>query len=233
MIDRPYNIFGSKDSLDTDVMVFLDVLPPTTEECKNTCHEYEEKLDITGEVNVNLAVVEDGAIAECFKGTIDEVNNSILATYPLHDDMQEFSCLVERPVERNVELKIARALRIILTLLSRTKYRKEVKLALKSNVLDRINTLWTIDFNEIDDFKKNGLTTEDCLKGIAFQIAQTYSLMCGNEIYTKGEARCEYLGLADLLNREPSEGYQDRLNSHLRVMLDDVSEYNDLQKVKE
>lgn len=35
-------------------------------------------------MNCNLVVVNDGILVDCFKGTVDELNNAILYTYGLH-----------------------------------------------------------------------------------------------------------------------------------------------------
>jgi len=214
-----YNIFGSKDSIDIDVMVFVDKLPNTTEECKDACHKYEKELDLGDFSNVNLAVVKDGIVTECFKGTPDEVNNSILATYGLHDKYQEFDCQVDRPVERDIPLKIARCFRIILTLISRTQYRAEVKKALKGDVEEKIEFLQYLDFTTIDSFNKNGLTDIDCWKAIVFQIIQTIFLIDNIEIYTKGEAKAVSPPLTPVIMRENiSEEHKLMINSIMDLL---------------
>ena len=89
--DHVYNVFGSGDSLDCDFMVFVDSIP-AIEDSKRLCAEYEkqlgEHLESSQEMNANLAVVRDGVIVDCFKGTPDEVNNSILTTYLKHNQEQ-------------------------------------------------------------------------------------------------------------------------------------------------
>ena len=39
-----WNIFGSGDSRDIDVMVYLDGLPESLEDCKAICREYNQTL---------------------------------------------------------------------------------------------------------------------------------------------------------------------------------------------
>ena len=220
-MDVIYNIFGSEDSIDTDAIVFVDSLPKTKEDCKNSCLLYEKMITSDKKINVNLAVVKDGIITECFKGTADEVNNSVLTTYGLHLDNQKFPLMVLKPVKRNVELKVGRSLRIILSFLSRTMYKNNVKEALKGDPLCKINALRDIQFIEIDSFNKNGVDDLTCWKTIAFQIIQATALLCGKEIYTKSQAKDFAPNLSPFINRGDHPKYScDILNYYLSTLCD-------------
>lgn len=228
-----YNLFGSKDSVDLDVIVFVDELPSSIEACKNTCNELEKQFHyLCSNTNCNLAVVKDGVIVKSFKGSPDEVNNSLFNTYNLWK--QKYPCQVIKIVKRNVEVKAARALRSILTFISRTEYREKVKEALKGDIQKKIDVLDHVDFLKIDTFDKNGLTDADCWKGIAFQTLQTLALLHGKEIYTKEEAR-NYSGvLRNFLDRkEASNASKNSLNGYIRMLCWEIQEQLKLSEVKE
>lgn len=183
-------IHGSENSIDTDVMYVVDELP-SLQECKVFCSDKDE--------NRNLIVIEDGIVTKCYKGTPDECNNSLFATYKLHQQSDEL--LVTRTVDRDKRLKTIRALRGILSHLSRTSYRPQIKEALRSEDWDfRVDVLRSIDLTTIDfDYIQNNMSGADIKKLIAFQIVQTAALWNGVEIYTKNEA-CSYLNGFDLSN---------------------------------
>ena len=68
---------------------------------------------------------------------IDEVNNSLYYTYNLHK--QDFPLIIKGPVERDIFRKDIRAVRGILSTLSRTQYRSDIKQSLKSGWNKRMN----------------------------------------------------------------------------------------------
>jgi chloramphenicol O-acetyltransferase len=91
----------------------------------------------------------------------------------------------------------------MLTFLSRTSKRKEVKAALKSkNVYDKMQTLESIDFIEIikEDMKK--VKPVEFLKTAAFQIGQCLGLLDGFELYTKNQIAFYYESLEPALKRK-------------------------------
>ena len=71
-------IHGSENSTDLDVIYVVDELP-SLQECKTFCSDKDE--------NRNLITVENGIVTSVYKGTPDEVNNSLLRTYNLRDAM--------------------------------------------------------------------------------------------------------------------------------------------------
>lgn len=114
---------GSEDSLDKDMFYVVDEIPESTKECGDFCSE-----DVTE--NRNLIVIKEGKVVEVYKGTIDEVNNSLFLTYKNHK--QEYDLLVDGLVERDLALKTVRVTRCFLSHYSRTIYRTKIKNALKS-----------------------------------------------------------------------------------------------------
>ena len=165
-----YYRFGSHDSQDVDVAYVFDH-KPTMAECKAFCQNPLE--------NRNIVVLSDGVVAECFKGLPDEMNNALYETLRFHP--QKWPNPIIRRVKRNVPLKIVRATRIILSLLSRTLYRPKIKEALRSyNQFTRQEVLAQLDFAQVK-------LEPDTLKSIAFQLGQALGLLYGRELYTKSD----------------------------------------------
>lgn len=216
-------VFGSPDSLDRDVCFLVDKLP-SFQKCKEFCYINSKR---TGE-NTNIAEYdpEKRIIKECFIGAPDELNNSIIHTYPMHE--QEYALLLV-PVPRIKVLKVVRATRIILTMLTRTKYRPAVKQALKSySLTKRLNTLSKIDLTKIDSFNKNKLSDVEVLKKIAFQVGQTILLLHNHEVYTKSEISAMLPGLKPYLYREETSRYA--LQACLQYLLRIIPYYKEFDE---
>ena len=98
-------IHGSADSLDKDIHYVFDELPPLND-CKVFCSTDPNE-------NRNIIVIKDGEVVQCYKGTIDEVNNAIFRTYSLHE--QSSPLLITHNIKRDAKLKAIRAVRIILS----------------------------------------------------------------------------------------------------------------------
>jgi hypothetical protein len=196
--------FGSPDSVDTDLLYPVQRLPSPVE-AKSLCSG--------GPANRNLIVVRDGVIAETYKGLPDETNNALLATYSLHQQTEPNP--VTRPVKRIVPLKVIRATRLILSLVSRSIYRDRVKQALR--VLNhglRMEVLAQIDFQQLD-------LSADAAKAIAFQLGQTNALIDGHELYTKQAIRGHFPDLAPAISRAGRA--RRALNEHRDALLGRVA----------
>lgn len=214
-------IHGSEDSLDLDVYYVFDSMPDFSE-CRRFCSEDKNE-------NRNIIVIKDGVVTECFIGTIDEINNGLIDTYSLHE--QEHPLLIERRVERDILIKSIRAIRGILSLISRTKYRPEIKASLNANWEDRLRCLRTIDFTTIDfselDKQYDGTHIK---KVIAFQIGQTLGLFDGVELYTKSSIAKQYPELRAFLYREESD--ISIINKYITLLVDKLEEI-ETRKVSE
>ena len=218
--------FGSQDSQDIDLLVLVSQLGKIHTN-KNRVFEIEEALrsQYEKELNVNLAVLRDGEIKEVFKGTADEVNNSVYSTYQYHS--QKFPLKIEKLVSRDVDLKVVRALRIMLSFLSRTKYRSGVKKALKSEVRDQFIQLQGLDLKTIntqEDLGKASILIEDYFKNVAFQMGQTLALIKGKELYTKKDVGEMFSELKPLLQRESnSKDFSQVLEEFKKEFLDSIN----------
>lgn len=184
-------VHGSEDSTDLDVYYVLGTLPSFAE-CQSFCAADETE-------NRNIITIEDGIVTQCFKGTIDEINNGLIVTYPLHE--QEFPLLIDRLVPRDIGLKVVRVLRCILSYCSRTQYRTGVKYALRSpSWKTKLEMLASIKFDRIDDYVK--CSRPEAFKVFAFQLGQVLALIDGIELYTKMQVSGRYPYLHPYLYRQ-------------------------------
>jgi hypothetical protein len=239
-MQNKFQIFGSPSSQDYDVLVFVDAISPIIQVAHDECKRFNELLLIKfseqnlpiKEVNVNLGILENGIIQHVFKGTADEVNNSLIATYNYH--YQFFPQQVMRLVKRDRDLKLLRAFRIILSMLSRTKHRSAIKNALREDFNTQYEVLTNIDLAEdldLGDKKENRL---DVYKVIAFQIGQVLGLYSNQELYSKESIAQEYPSLEPFLLRRPTEynfaaldAYKEALLATANKRLDDIGDLNE------
>ena len=192
-----FQLFGSKSSIDYDAMVFIESIPDSVEVCKDMCEKYDKEIfEILKshnyplkKVNSNLAVVENGILIDIHKGMICECNNSIYLTYKNFQQIHPNQ--ISKLVSRDVDLKILRCYRILLSFLSRTSYREDVKKSLRGNLSQKINVLININYENIDFGNRNGKPI-DIWKSLAFQVGQTLLLTKDIEVYSKEEI-CTYI----------------------------------------
>lgn len=209
-------IHGSHDSNDIDIFYVVDKID-SFQEAKIFC-------DSSHNENRNIIVIENGIVVDCYKGTCDEIQNSLLTTYHLHK--QEYSLLIKDKVDRDVELKAIRVVRCILSHCSRTHYRPFIKNALSSNDFNfRLLTLKTIDFNTIDNYIKN--TNVEVFKVFAFQLAQILGLHRDIEIYTKSDAVKLFPSLEKYLYREEYANPAD-LISYIDLFIFELNRYTNI-----
>lgn len=197
--NSPYYLFGSENSIDKDAVIFFETLP-NNQACKKIEFYFKTNLDI----NLNCCVLKDGIIVDCHKGSSDEMNNSFYYTFNLHSYNKGENPVIQT-VERIKELKLIRCVRIILSLLSKSQYRPEIKKALKDSFSEQLNLLNTIEFNSI----KMEILNLDILKSITFQLGQTYLLLVKDtETYTKTNLIMHLPFLKDFINREQTLNFE-------------------------
>lgn len=200
-MDIKFNIYGSENSRDIDIMVVVEKIG-NVEEAKKTIESYSAILTplFDKPLDVHLITVENGVVIDCSHGSIDEINNSLYDTYNLHN--QSCEAVITRKVDRNVILKYTRAIRSILTFYSRVpELRPIIKPALKGTLKNRIDALKHIDVNIYSPLGRNK-EIDDIYKVIAFQISQALGLFESKEIYTKTDAYALYPELKPYLCRD-------------------------------
>lgn len=184
-------------------MVFVDHIPDIPNQAHDMCKifdiQIQEILKTDKEINSNLAVLKNGVIVHTHKGTEDEVNGALFETYDLHTQAHPNQIL--RTIPRDIQLKIIRTARVLLSMISRTGHRPVVKPALKLNLKHKIEIIDSIDYSLITELGKKNEKFEDYVKVIAFQLGQTLSLMEAHNLYTKEDIAEKYPDLEPHLMR--------------------------------
>ena len=193
-------IHGSSDSVDLDT-VYVFENEPTFKEAKEFCDNKKDE-------NANIICIDNGKVSYCYKGTIDEINNSILATYGLH--RQDYPLIITDKVERDKYLKLIRSTRCITSQFSRTDIRTIIKKGLNGNWSDRKKALLAVEYKlilfNLRPLMYGKKNSTEILKSIAFQIGQTLALFVNNEeLYTKNDVSEKYPLLRQYLERYPTD----------------------------
>lgn len=224
--DSPFYIFGSENSQDYDVLVSVDDIPQNIDAAHLICKEWNDRLSKIlpdKPINSNLAIFGDGKILKVFKGTVDELINVLYYTYDNHK--QYYPNPIKAPVHRNLEEKILRVSRFIITFYSRTELRPEIKLALRGDLRQKLSVLKKIDFTKMTDFPGKKEKIEDIYKVLAFQFGQVFSLIDGFEkdSYTKNGVIKNYPDLSNILNRQSIETKDlKNLNKYLERFIKEI-----------
>lgn len=201
-----YQFFGSENSIDIDVMFFVEVLPADIQGCRALCNELtaelQSRISPHTKINANVSVLEDGRIVAIFKGIIDESNNALYHTYGLHS--QYFPPLITQLLPRDIETKLLRTARVLLSFLTKTASRSDIKKALQGDFTLKLAALRALQLTdyETETSLGNTNTIPDFQKTFAFQIGQTLALMEGREYYTKNEITYYLPDLQPYLYRE-------------------------------
>lgn len=196
-----FQIFGSKNSIDYDIMVFVDYIG-SIQDSHNRITQYDKELSLIytdKPINSNICIISDGIVVSVFKGTADEVNNSMFLTYDLHE--QQYEQQIIKLVDRDIELKMLRTSRVLLSFLSRTEHRKIIKMALKGDFIDKLNVLDQIDLSTITNLNTKNINKIDYYKTMAFQLGQTLALIDGVELYSKQDIITTFPKLKTMLLR--------------------------------
>ncbi|POR24869.1 hypothetical protein BWK58_07505 [Flavobacterium columnare] len=186
----PYYIYGSSDSTDTDVVIVIpkNEMPAAQEQRKNFVLDLKNTYEF--DWNATLAVIENGVMIDTIytKSWIDSLNNALLKTYCHHS--QVYPLLINHKIKRNKVLAIYKAVRTVLTMLTRTSYRSEIRPILKG-IHDfnlKVEVLKKIDFENIETFNQKNTSDADVWKIIAFYVGQNNALIKEDEeIYTKAD----------------------------------------------
>lgn len=202
---------GSADSIDIDTFFVVDELSPLKHENAIRCSQLSAEYGVDG--NIITIDRELQRVSGVFKGSVEEIHQSLLATYSLHE--QKFPCPITGAVPRDIHLKMIRVLRGILSHCSRTEHRKEVKMALHSeSIYEKLDILRNIRLSLIEDFGKNKTSLIDIHKFFAFQITQFSGLMRYPqvEIYTKEDACRWYPNVHSMIYRQEFVNYTTKID---------------------
>lgn len=190
-------LYGSSDGADHDVALIAQrpfgtkeaqLLTPLVEKLLRQQHGQVFGAD-NKQLNINFCVVSGGNVSWCYKGTPDELNNSILIMYGEHGTAQLHPNFITSRMERNVILKILRCLRVLICSVSRSNVRHLIEPVLKNVAFSgRLAAISQLKFEDIKIILRSRDTLENIWKGIAFQMGQTLALVEGDEIF--GKRRC-------------------------------------------
>lgn len=200
-----YQLFGSENSVDIDVMFWVEEIPQNVQQAKALSHtlaaQFQQEKKISEKINANLAKVANGKIVDIFKGIKDESNNALFYTYSLH--YQDFPNQITQLLTRNIDAKLLRTARVLLSFLTKTTERNAVKAALKGDFLHKLTFLEEITLcdYETEIALGNTNTIVDFQKTFAFQIGQTLALLEGKELFTKNEIGLYFPDLQPYLAR--------------------------------
>lgn len=202
----PFFQYGSRDSTDIDVIISISEseMPASQEERKKFVRQLMDKYNLNW--NATLAVFNNGVMVDTIytKAWVDSLNNAFLETYQNHKQL--FPIPVNRKLERNYTLAIYKAVRTVLTFLTRTQYRKEIKPVLKGihPFAKKLEVIGQIDFIEVTDFNQPNASNVDIWKIIAFYIGQNHALITKKlEIYSKAGLIEQFPELTPFVKREP------------------------------
>ncbi|MFT5915197.1 MAG: hypothetical protein ACI81T_001697 [Bacteroidia bacterium] len=201
-----YQLFGSEDSVDVDIVFFVNQLGTIHENlqlAKSLAEQFKSIKILKEKINPNLATIQDGQLAGVYKGTVDELNNSLFRTYSLHQ--QDYKLLIDGIFPRDKELKLLRTMRKTLSYLTRTEYRAEIKNALREGFCKQVEFLKSVDLTTIS---VNNVSEQDMWKVILFSVAQVLALEKGLELYTKNEISQTFPSLKPIMNRETLSDFQ-------------------------
>jgi hypothetical protein len=184
----PYYFYGSADSTDKDVIIQIPQkdMPERQEDRKIFVWHLQKKYQL--DWNATLAVIENGYIVDTIytKSWIDRLNNALFTTYPLHN--QVFPNPIVGKVRINVLLSIYKAVRTVLSLLTRTHLRPLIRPTV-NGIHDfnlKLKALQHIQWADLQHFNQRNADDIDIWKTLAFYIYQNIALLRdGIEIYTK------------------------------------------------
>ena len=231
----PFNIFGSPNGSDLDVMIcvndkFKELQP---DENNRVCELYNirvaDKLNITVKIiNSNICIIKYGLIDWVAHGVAWESNNAVFYTYSLHT--QTSLCFVSTqitPSEFQKNMKLHRAIRCILSVVTRTKeYRTLVKSALHKDITlkNRMKAVLEIDFTKLTWTAEDKDKKDAHLKRGAYQTIQALQCLNGTEVYTKKELANVYPNATPFLYRQTAS-YDDykNLNQLFRELIEFIN----------
>lgn len=192
-----YNIFGSTNSQEYDILFHVPEIPKHKDMNKIICLAIGEMIELHDKTKrVTLCIVKDGIITKTSDGLADEYNNNLFYTYSLHKQYTE--CLVNRPITRNIHAKLEKVVLDILSILEKTQYRQKILPLANATFEEKLKVFKELDLNNIS-FGFNQLDGEGYedshilfKQAASFELIQTIGLYDGIEIYTALDAYKHY-----------------------------------------
>jgi hypothetical protein len=234
-------IYGSNDSFDSNVMVFVDKIPDP-KKAKKMCEEMEQELSTCfavlefpkKNVKVNLGVMGFGVLEDVFEGFPEEMNNVLFETYKYHlyeKQRQTHHLDISEKIRFSLGKKLNYVIDKILYMLSESDRKEEVvslsDLKQKILFLRKLNLNQEIIFEPKDearfclDYKKDQY--KEFLNYVAQGCGQSILLHSNLELYTKAEIWENLPELRPFMERE--YGDLEDLNSIKNEFIDICQTY--------
>lgn len=141
-----------------------------------------------------FAVNEENNVCDVYRGLVDEVQNQLLHTTPLHK--QQFNLPFSKPIPRIVPAKCLSSVRHILVVLRKYQaYRDQIVKTLQKN--DFLAMFSVFSEMKFSNFATQTSTTtleieKDDLKVVVFHLTQTLALINGKQLFTKKELCAQF-----------------------------------------
>jgi len=247
--------YGSNDSDDIDVFIGLNRVPDLDDEDDRIMmEEIHETIDYTlrysGQFTNSDKKVEysfihispEGVVDWCEYDDLEECNNALYYTFNHHaynNNVLYGKNPIKSKLEQNVSFKIVKVVRTLLTFLSRTSYREEVKYLLKQGTFkERLEFLLKVvsenGISSIDTFNKK-LPDVEIVKDIAFMFIQLYGLVHDVDVFCKRDAALRFPDMSRYIYKDhnaPLEPLEDFIIETFESLSMNIEVYDKVDGVK-
>lgn len=247
--------YGSNDSDDIDVFIGLSRVPDMDDEDDRIMmDEIHETIDYTlrysgqfsnSDKTVDFSFIhisKDGVVDWCEYDDLEECNNALYYTFNHHaynNNVLYGKNPIKKKLEQNVSFKIVKVVRTLLTFLSRTSYREEVKYLLKKGSFkERLEFILKVvsqnGISSVETFNKK-LPDVEIVKDIAFMFIQLYGLVHDIDVFCKRDAALRFPDLARYIYKEhdiPLEPLEDFIIETFESLSMNIEVYDKVDGVK-
>lgn len=247
--------YGSNDSDDIDVFIGLSRVPDMDDEDDRIMmDEIHETIDYTlrysgqftnTDKTVDFSFIhisKDGVVDWCEYDDLGECNNALYYTFN-HHAYNNIVLYGKNPIkfklEQNVSFKIVKVVRTLLTFLSRTSYREEVKYLLKKGSFkERLEFILKVvsqnGISSVETFNKK-LPDVEIVKDIAFMFIQLYGLVHDIDVFCKRDAALRFPDLARYIYKDhnaPLEPLEDFIIETFESLSMNIEVFDKIDGVK-
>lgn len=247
--------YGSNDSDDIDVFIGLSRIPDLDDEDDRIMmDEIHETIDYTirysGQFansgkNVDYSFIhisQDGVVDWCEYDDLEECNNALFYTFSHHaynNNVLYGKNPIKRKLEQNVSFKIVKVVRTLLTFMSRTNYREDVKYLLKKGSFKErlefvLNMVSENGISKTETFNKK-LSDVEIVKDIAFMFIQLYGLVHDIDVFCKRDAALRFPDMARYIYKDhnaPLEPLEDFIIETFESLSMNIEVYDKVDGVK-
>jgi len=247
--------YGSNDSDDIDVFIGLSRVPDMDDEDDRIMmDEIHETIDYTlrysgqfsnSDKTVDFSFIhisKDGVVDWCEYDDLEECNNALYYTFDHHaynNNVLYGKNPIKLKLEQNVSFKIVKVVRTLLTFLSRTSYREEVKYLLKKGSFkERLEFILKVvsqnGISSVETFNKK-LPDVEIVKDIAFMFIQLYGLVHDIDVFCKRDAALRFPDLARYIYKDhnaPLEPLEDFIIETFESLSMNIEVYDKVDGVK-